>query len=90
MRVKIFLLRGKGITNTVPLHHQLLILEFLEDLMRDMPIKTEQFSFSSLKGTSKIQNGFIRFLSSKVTLALQAIMLNFWKCLFKKYLNILP
>ena len=84
MRVKIFLLRGKGITNTVPLHHQLLILEFLEDLMRDMPIKTEQFSFSSLKGTSKIQNGFIRFLSSKVTLALSSNNAEFLEMLVQK------
>jgi CRISPR-associated endoribonuclease Cas6 len=42
------------------------------------------FNFSSLKGTSKIQNGFMRFLSSKITLVISSRNQEFAEALVKK------
>ena len=72
MRVKISFLKVHGSSGTVPLHHQKIISAFLEEVIREMPIKSEFYNFSSLKGTSKVQAGQIRFLSSKVSLVLSA------------------
>lgn len=72
MRIKISFLKVHGSSGTVPLHHQKIISAFLEEVIRDMPIKSEFYNFSSLKGTSKVQAGQIRFLSSKVSLVLSA------------------
>ena len=68
MRVKISFLRDQASANTIPLHHQSLLCESLTPMIEAVGGDISQFSFSSLKGTSKIQNGFMRFLSSKVTL----------------------
>jgi CRISPR-associated endoribonuclease Cas6 len=70
MRVKISFLRDQMSANTIPLHHQTLLAEGLYQLIDSFGGDRTQFNFSSLKGTSKIQNGFMRFLSSKVTLVL--------------------
>ncbi len=72
MRIKISFLKVHGSSGTVPLHHQKIISAFLEEVIREMPIKSEFYNFSSLKGTSKVQAGQIRFLSSKVSLVLSA------------------
>jgi CRISPR-associated endoribonuclease Cas6 len=61
-----------GTNGLVPLHHQKIISSFLEDLMRELSVKSDRYNFSSLKGTSKVQNGQIRFLSSKVSLVVSA------------------
>lgn len=58
--------------NTIPLHHQALVAESLYQLIDSFGGNRSQLNFSSLKGTSKIQNGFMRFLSSKVTLVLSS------------------
>lgn len=70
MRVKISFLRDQMSANTIPLHHQTLLTESLFALIDSIGAERNNFNFSSLKGTSKIQNGFMRFLSSKVTLVL--------------------
>src|SRR4029078_6446410 len=72
MRIKISFLKVHGTNGLVPLHHQKIISSFLEDVMKEIPEKSELYNFSSLKGTSKVQNGQIRFLSSKVSLVLSA------------------
>ncbi|MBK7682517.1 MAG: CRISPR-associated endoribonuclease Cas6 [Bacteroidetes bacterium] len=72
MRVKISFLRDQMSANTIPLHHQTLIAESLYQQIESFGGDRNLFNFSSLKGTSKIQNGFMRFLSSKVTLVLSA------------------
>ena len=72
MRVKISFLRDQMSANTIPLHHQTLLAESLYHLIDAFGGDRTQFNFSSLKGTSKIQNGFMRFLSSKVTLVLSS------------------
>ena len=44
----------------------------MEEVIRELPIQSEFYNFSSLKGTSKVQNGQIRFLSSKISLVISA------------------
>jgi CRISPR-associated endoribonuclease Cas6 len=68
MRFKISFVREQASSNSIPLHHQKLVTDALGRLIEPITSDRSQFSFSSLKGTSKIQNGFMRFLSSKITL----------------------
>jgi len=68
MRFKISFVREQSSGNSIPLHHQKLVTEALGRLIDTTGGDRSQFNFSSLKGTSKIQNGFMRFLSSKITL----------------------
>ncbi|REJ82323.1 MAG: CRISPR-associated protein Cas6 [Bacteroidetes bacterium] len=72
MRIKISFLKVHGSSGTVPLHHQKIISAFLEEVIRELPVPSNNYNFSSLKGTSKVQAGQIRFLSSKVSLVLSA------------------
>ena len=72
MRIKISFLKVHGSSGTVPLHHQKIISSFLDEVIREMPASSENYCFSSLKGTSKVQSGQIRFLSSKVSLVISA------------------
>ena len=72
MRVKISFLRDQMSANTIPLHHQTLLAESLYVILDTFGGDRSVFNFSSLKGTSKIQNGFMRFLSSKVTLVVSS------------------
>jgi CRISPR-associated endoribonuclease Cas6 len=72
MRVKISLVRNPSSNNSIPLHHQKLVSTCIEDFMKELPVTTEFYNFSSLKGTSKVKNGFMRFLSSKITLVVSA------------------
>lgn len=72
MRVKISFLRDQMSANTIPLHHQALLADSLFGLIDSFTDDRSLINFSSLKGTSKIQNGFMRFLSSKVTLVLSS------------------
>ena len=72
MRVKISFLRDQMSANTIPLHHQTLLAESLSKLIDQFSTDHSLINFSSLKGTSKIQNGFMRFLSSKVTLVISS------------------
>lgn len=72
MRVKISFLRDQMSANTIPLHHQGLVAESLFQIIESLGGDRSQINFSSLKGTSKIQNGFMRFLSSKVTLVVSS------------------
>ncbi len=68
MRFKISFVREQSSSNSIPLHHQKLVTDALGSLIDPITSDRSQFNFSSLKGTSKIQNGFMRFLSSKITL----------------------
>lgn len=72
MRIKISFLKVHGGSGTVPLHHQKIISALMDEVIRELPSASPFFNFSSLKGTSKVQNGQIRFLSSKVTLVISA------------------
>lgn len=72
MRVKISFLRDQMSANTIPLHHQTLLAESLFTIIDQVSPDRSLINFSSLKGTSKIQNGFMRFLSSKVTLVMSS------------------
>ena len=72
MRIKLSFLKVHGSAGTVPLHHQKIISALMDEVIRDIPNSDSFYNFSSLKGTSKIQNGQIRFLSSKVTLVVSA------------------
>jgi CRISPR-associated endoribonuclease Cas6 len=68
MRTKISLNKVQGNAGTLPLHHQQIVSAFIEEMIKESGHTTERYVFSSLKGTSKVQNGQIRFLSNKITL----------------------
>lgn len=72
MRIKISFLKVHGSSGTVPLHHQKIISAFMDEVIRELPVTSDFYNFSSLKGTSKVQSGQIRFLSSKVSLVVSA------------------
>ncbi len=93
MRTKISLIKVQGNAGLVPLHHQQIVSAFLEEMIQEAGHSTDRYVFSSLKGTSKVQNGQIRYLSNKVTLVigsgdqefLEQVLL---KIAAKKYHNI--
>src|SRR5437762_11955148 len=68
----------------VPLHHQKIISAFMEEVIAELPSASGGYNFSSLKGTSKVLNGQIRFLSSKVSLVISAPEKEFMETLVKK------
>ena len=70
MRVKISFLRDHSSANSIPLHHQKLLTDSLTPFFETLTTDKTLWNFSSLKGTSKIMNGFMRMLSSKVTLVI--------------------
>ena len=72
MRLKISFLKVHGSNGMVPLHHQKIISAFMEEVIQEVESKSKHYNFSSLKGTSKVMNGQIRFLSSKVSLVISA------------------
>jgi CRISPR-associated endoribonuclease Cas6 len=61
----------------VPLHHQKIISAFMEEIIQEMPNASKLYNFSSLKGTSKVMSGQIRFLSSKISLVISAFETEF-------------
>ncbi|HNQ12576.1 MAG TPA: CRISPR-associated endoribonuclease Cas6 [Bacteroidia bacterium] len=73
MRVKISFLRDQKSSNSIPLHHQKLVYDAFHQLAGDL-LKDDKeiISFSSLKGTTRIQNGIMRFLSTKVTMVISS------------------
>lgn len=70
MRVKISFLREFASSNSIPLHHQKLVTDCICPMIDSITSARTAFNFSSIKGTSKIQNGFMKILSSKVTLVI--------------------
>lgn len=84
MRIKISFLKVHGSNGTVPLHHQKIVSAFIDEVAREISIPDQSYNFSSLKGTSKVQNGQIRFLSSKVSLVLSSANELFLKTLVDK------
>ncbi len=84
MRIKISFLREHSSANSIPLHHQKLLTDSLGMYMDEISGDRSLFNFSSLKGTSKIQNGFMRFLSSKITLVISSRNQEFAEALVKK------
>lgn len=70
MRIKISLNKVQGNPGLVPLHHQQIVSAFLAEMIQEVGRSTDRLVFSSLKGTSKVQNGQIRFLSNKITLVI--------------------
>lgn len=81
MRVKISFMRDNTSANALPLHHQKLLFDGLANSITDVEGNRNDIIFSSLKGTSRIQNGFMKFLSSKVTLVLSSHNEEFLKAL---------
>src|SRR5437870_4595521 len=77
MRIKISFLRDQASSNSIPLHHQKLLSTALHEIANAVSTEPAAFNFSSIKGTSRIQNGFMKFLSTKVTLVLSAPDVNF-------------
>jgi CRISPR-associated endoribonuclease Cas6 len=84
MRIKISFTRDNTSGNSLPLHHQKLLFDALTNAITDVNGDRNDLSFSSLKGTSKIQNGFMKFLSSKVTLVLSSHNDDFLKQLVER------
>ena len=84
MRIKISFLREHASANSIPLHHQKLLADGLGELMDQVHSDRSVFNFSSLKGTSKITNGFMRFLSSKITLVISSSSNEFAEALVKQ------
>lgn len=72
MRVKISFVRDLNSSNSIPLHHQKLLSSALHEVVSAFSLEPLPFNFSSLKGTSRIQNGYMRFLSTKVTMVISA------------------
>jgi CRISPR-associated endoribonuclease Cas6 len=72
MRLKISFLKVHGSSGMVPLHHQRIISAFMEEVIQELQTQSKLYNFSSLKGTSKVMQGQIRFLSSKVSLVISA------------------
>lgn len=72
MRVKLSFLRDQSSVNSIPLHHQKLLSTTLHEVASSVSSTPVAFSFSSIKGTSRIQNGFMKFLSTKVTLVISS------------------
>ena len=72
MRVKISFSKDNSASSSIPLHHQKLLSATLHELASSFSLDPVPFNFSSLKGTSRIQNGFMKFLSTKVTMVLSS------------------
>ncbi|NNC95592.1 MAG: CRISPR-associated protein Cas6 [Chitinophagales bacterium] len=72
MRVKITFLRDQKLSNSLPLHHQKILFQTIKKICEKKSQVIDSINFSSLKGTAKIQNGFMRFLSTKVTLVVSS------------------
>jgi CRISPR-associated endoribonuclease Cas6 len=87
MRVKITFLRAKDSNASVPLHHQKLVSSFVEFLITEIGQRPAFYNFSSLKGTSKVQNGFVRFMSSKVSLVFSSNDDAFVKAFMEKLMD---
>src|SRR5205085_9096729 len=93
MRTKISLNKVQGNPGLVPLHHQQIISAFMAELIQEGGRTADRYVFSSLKGTSKVQNGQIRFLSNKITLVMASDDQEFLdtvieKMFAKKYHNV--
>jgi CRISPR-associated endoribonuclease Cas6 len=84
MRIKISFLREHSSANSIPLHHQKLLADSLGEYSDTITGDRLMFNFSSLKGTSKITNGFMRFLSSKITLVISSRNQEFAEALVTK------
>lgn len=79
MRVRIiFLLKNKG--GFVPFHHQFLLAQLKESILKDIDQKYSTFTdynFSGLKGQTKISKNGLHFYSSRVTLVMSGTDQNF-------------
>ena len=73
MRVKFSFLKSKNNDGAIPLHHQKLISHVIREMLSDLPGHNPLYNFSTLKGTSKVQTGQIRFHSSKVSLVFSSV-----------------
>lgn len=73
MRVKFSFLKSKNTDGAIPLHHQKLVSHVIREMLEDLPGHTTLYNFSTLKGTSKVQAGQIRFHSSKVSLVFSSV-----------------
>lgn len=85
MRVRvIFGLNNRG--GWVPFHHQFLIADFLENLIRkEMPDYADysEFNFSGIKGQTKVGKHGLHFYSNKITLVISAWDKEFMDALLK-------
>lgn len=90
MRVRvIFQLKNRGAA--VPFHHQHLISDIIDGLIKDAgyaPTDEHLYSFSGIKGQTKVGKGGLFFFSSRVTIVLSSpnemFLKNILRSLFKK------
>jgi CRISPR-associated endoribonuclease Cas6 len=90
MRIKLSLIKAHGgrDADLIPLHHQRILSSFLEEIIQQLPASSPSYCFSSLKGTSKVMNGQIRFLSTKISLVITSPEKEFTEQLLKKIFEI--
>lgn len=89
MRVKITFLKAQQSIQTVPLHHQKLVSSFVEFVSSQIGMKPDYYNFSSLKGTSKVQNGLMRFISTRISLVISSSDEKFIRA-FSDWVNMQP
>ena len=90
MRARVvFTLKNKGAQ--VPFHHQYLITQLIEQLLKSIPEPYRQFqnyNFSGLKGQTKVSKSGLHFYSSRITLVFSSPDAEFvnqvLRCLFEK------
>lgn len=79
MRIKIIFVKTFQSTNLLPLHHQITLSRSLSEFMdRDRDSKT-LYTFSTIKGSSNVQDGKISFLTNKLSLVISSNNENFLK-----------
>jgi CRISPR-associated endoribonuclease Cas6 len=74
MRIKFSFVKAQGGKNgdTIPLHHQRILFSIFRELIGEQAPDSTSLCFSSLKGTSKVMKGQVRFLSSKMSLVVSS------------------
>ena|ERR1035437_4585277 len=72
MRIKISFLRTFKSSNSLPLHHQNTLYRCLNEYMPSKPDNKTLITFSTIKGTSSVANGYISYLSTKVSLVISS------------------
>ena len=70
MRYKLSFKKSDEQNSALPLHHQNLLAESIKAVSAGMQVDKASLNFSSLKGTSRVMNGLIRFLSTKISLSI--------------------
>ena len=70
MRIKISFLRTFKSSDSLPLHHQNTVYRFLKEYMPEKPDNKTFITYSTVKGTVSIAEGYIKYQSTKVSLVI--------------------